>query len=132
MQEVAALCDQVSRLFLAEKCLAMAAPMTCGKRKTGKENLEDAFVAVIGSARGVGMISTLVIFQKEMLDNMRDYRSWVTGVFWALFGPLLLGGMIMLFGNSIRENVDELLILPVSGAEMLQPDRFFGTAGCCF
>jgi len=63
------------------------------------------------------MKKILVIFQKEMLDNLRDYRSWVTGVFWALFGPLLLGGMIMLLGNSIRENVDEALVLPVLGSE---------------
>ena len=63
------------------------------------------------------MKKILVIFQKEMLDNLRDYRSWVTGLFWALFGPLLLGGMIMLLGNSIRENVDESLVLPVLGAE---------------
>lgn len=63
------------------------------------------------------MKKILVIFQKEMLDNLRDYRSWVTGLFWALFGPLLLGGMIMLLGNSIRENVDEALVLPVLGAE---------------
>jgi sodium transport system permease protein len=59
----------------------------------------------------------LVIFQKEMVDNLRDYRSWMTGFFWALFGPLLLGGMIMLLGNSIREDLDESLVLPVSGAE---------------
>lgn len=59
----------------------------------------------------------LVIFQKEMLDNLRDYRSWMTGFFWALFGPLLLGGMIMLLGSSIREDLEESLILPVSGAE---------------
>lgn len=59
----------------------------------------------------------LVIFQKEILDNMRDYRSWMTGLFWALFGPLILGGMIMLLGSSIRENVDESLVLPVMGAE---------------
>ena len=58
-----------------------------------------------------------VIFQKEMLDNLRDYRSWMTGVFWALFGPLLLGGMIMLLGNSFRERIEESLVLPVSGAE---------------
>ena len=58
-----------------------------------------------------------VIFQKEMLDNLRDYRSWITGVFWALFGPLLLGGMIVLLGNTIRQNVEESLVLPVSGAE---------------
>ena len=59
----------------------------------------------------------LVIFNKEMLDNLRDYRSWITGFFWALFGPLLLGGMIMLLGNSIREKVDEALVLPVAGME---------------
>jgi hypothetical protein len=41
-----------------------------------------------------------VIFQKEILDNLRDYRSWTTGLFWALFGPLLLGAMIMLLGNT--------------------------------
>lgn len=82
------------------------------------------------------MKKILVIFQKEMLDNMRDYRSWVTGLFWALFGPLLIGGMIMLLGNSIRENVDEALVLPVSGAEnapnliafMEQQDVIFETA----
>lgn len=82
------------------------------------------------------MKKILVIFQKEMLDNMRDYRSWVTGLFWALFGPLLIGGMIMLLGNSIRENVDEALVLPVSGAEnapnliafLEQQDVIFETA----
>lgn len=63
------------------------------------------------------MKKILVIFNKEMLDNLRDYRSWMTGVFWALFGPLLLGGMIMLLGNTIRERVDEFLVLPVAGAE---------------
>ncbi|NTU56642.1 MAG: ABC transporter permease [Anaerolineales bacterium] len=63
------------------------------------------------------MKKILVIFNKEMLDNLRDYRSWMTGVFWALFGPLLLGGMIMLLGNTIRERVDESLVLPVAGAE---------------
>lgn len=63
------------------------------------------------------MNKILVIFQKELLDNIRDYRSWMTGFFWALFGPLLLGGMIMLLGNSVRERVDESLVLPVAGSE---------------
>ena len=58
-----------------------------------------------------------IIFQKEMLDNLRDYRSWMTGVFWALFGPLILGALLMLVGNTIREKVDQSLRLPVSGAE---------------
>lgn len=59
----------------------------------------------------------LVIFQKEMLDNLRDYRSWMTGLFWALFGPLLLGGMIMMLGSTFREDVEKPLELPVAGAE---------------
>jgi sodium transport system permease protein len=58
-----------------------------------------------------------IIFQKEMLDNLRDYRSWTTGLFWALFGPLILGAMIMLLGNTIRDRIDKPLHLPVSGAE---------------
>ncbi|HEU0293124.1 MAG TPA: ABC transporter permease [Anaerolineales bacterium] len=59
----------------------------------------------------------IVIFQKEMVDNLRDYRSWMTGFFWALFGPLLLGGIIMLIGTTLRETLEESLHLPVSGAE---------------
>lgn len=58
-----------------------------------------------------------VIVQKEMLDNLRDTRSWMTGFFWALFGPLIMGGMIMLLGNTIREKVEGALVLPVVGAE---------------
>ena len=63
------------------------------------------------------MKKILVIFQKELTDNLRDYRSWMTGLFWALFGPLILGGMIMLLGNTIREKVEQSLELPVAGAE---------------
>jgi len=63
------------------------------------------------------MKKIFVIFQKELLDNLRDYRSWMTGMFWALFGPLLLGGMIMLLGNTFRDRVEQSLVLPVSGAE---------------
>jgi sodium transport system permease protein len=58
-----------------------------------------------------------IVFQKELMDSLRDYRSWTTGVFWALFGPLILGGMLMLVGNTIREKVDQSLHLSVSGAE---------------
>jgi sodium transport system permease protein len=63
------------------------------------------------------MKKVLVIFQKELLDNLRDHRSWMTGFFWALFGPLILGGMIMLLGNTFRENVEQPLVLPVAGAD---------------
>lgn len=63
------------------------------------------------------MKKIMVICQKEMVDNLRDYRSWVTGLFWALFGPLLLGGLILLLGRTVRESLEESLILPVSGSE---------------
>ncbi len=33
-----------------------------------------------------------IIFGKEVLDNLRDKRSWATGLFWALFGPVMMGG----------------------------------------
>ncbi len=58
-----------------------------------------------------------VIFHKEMLDNLRDYRSWTTGVFWALFGPLIMGAVIMMVGSTFRESAKEALRLPVLGAE---------------
>ncbi|MCS6992698.1 MAG: ABC transporter permease [Anaerolineales bacterium] len=58
-----------------------------------------------------------VIFHKEMLDNLRDYRSWTTGVFWALFGPLIMGAVIMMVGSTFRESARESLRLPVLGAE---------------
>jgi sodium transport system permease protein len=63
------------------------------------------------------MKKILIIFNKELLDNLRDYRSWTTGLFWALFGPLLLGGMILMLGRTIRERAKESLVLPVLGAE---------------
>ncbi len=58
-----------------------------------------------------------VIFQKELVDNLRDTRSWTTGLFWAMFGPLILGAMIMLLGNTMRDKLDQPLSLPVLGRE---------------
>jgi sodium transport system permease protein len=54
-----------------------------------------------------------IIFVKEVLDSLRDYRSWSTGLFWALFGPLMMGGMFMLIGSSVREDIEKPLNLPV-------------------
>lgn len=58
-----------------------------------------------------------IIFQKEVLDSMRDTRSWTTGLFWAIFGPVLLGGMLIMIGSSLREDVDKSLTLPVQNPE---------------
>lgn len=63
------------------------------------------------------MKSIWVIFQKEVLDNIRDRRTWMTGVFWSLFGPILMGAMIMLLGKTLTRALDQTLILPTAGAE---------------
>jgi sodium transport system permease protein len=58
-----------------------------------------------------------IIFQKEVLDSMRDYRSWSTGLFWALFGPLMMGGLLIMIGSSVRNDVDKALNLPVQNPQ---------------
>ncbi len=58
-----------------------------------------------------------IIFQKEVLDSLRDYRSWTTGLFWALFGPIMMGGMLMLIGSSVRDDIEQPLHLPVQHPE---------------
>lgn len=63
------------------------------------------------------MNKSWIITKKEILDNVRDYRSWMTGLFWALFGPIMMGGMLMLIGSSVREDIEQPLHLPVQGQE---------------
>src|SRR5687767_10948113 len=58
-----------------------------------------------------------IIFEKEVVDSLRDYRSWATGLFWALFGPLLMGGMLIMIGASVREDIEKPLNLPVQNPE---------------
>jgi len=58
-----------------------------------------------------------IIFEKEVVDSLRDYRSWVTGLFWALFGPLMMGGILIMIGSSIREDIEKPLNLPVQNPE---------------
>ena len=59
-----------------------------------------------------------IIFQKEVLDSIRDTRSWVIGVFFsALFGPILMGGLLILVGSSFRKDMDKPLTLPVQNPE---------------
>jgi sodium transport system permease protein len=63
------------------------------------------------------MSKVWVITRKEVLDNLRDYRSWMTGLFWALFGPIMMGGMLMLIGSSVRDDIEQPLHLSVQGQE---------------
>ena len=54
-----------------------------------------------------------IIFLKELIDSARDTRSWTTGLFWALFGPLMMGGMLIMIGSSVRKDIEKPLSLPV-------------------
>ncbi|RPJ24802.1 MAG: ABC transporter permease [Chloroflexi bacterium] len=58
-----------------------------------------------------------IIFRKEVMDSLRDYRSWSTGLFWALFGPIMMGAMLIMIGSSVREDIEKPLRLPVQHPE---------------
>lgn len=58
-----------------------------------------------------------IICVKEVVDSLRDYRSWSTGLFWALFGPLLMGGIFMLIGSSLQKDIEKPLHLPIQNPE---------------
>jgi sodium transport system permease protein len=63
------------------------------------------------------MKSIWIVLKKEMVDSLRDYRSWTTVLFWALFGPLLMGGLLIMIGSSVKEDVEKPLHLPVQHQE---------------
>src|SRR5215510_15000927 len=58
-----------------------------------------------------------IIFRKEVIESVRHYRSWATGLFWALFGPLLMGGIFLLIGTTVRKDTEKPLNLPAQNAE---------------
>jgi sodium transport system ATP-binding protein len=51
MQEVAALCDQI--VIISQGAVSANGTPADLRKQTGKENLEDAFVAAIGSEEGL-------------------------------------------------------------------------------
>jgi len=59
-----------------------------------------------------------IVFQKEMLDNLRDRRSAVGGIATALFTPALVIFLIIIVGQTlVRDQIETALKLPVVGAE---------------
>ncbi len=58
-----------------------------------------------------------IILRKELTDSMRDRRSWATGLFWALFGPLIMGAILILLGSTFREDAEKAVNLPVQSPE---------------
>ena len=63
------------------------------------------------------MIEIWIVCSKEIIDSLRDYRSWSTGLFWALFGPLMMGGIFMLIGSTVKEDIEKPLHLPIQNPE---------------
>src|SRR5262245_38944700 len=58
-----------------------------------------------------------IVCSKEIIDSLRDYRSWSTGLFWALFGPLMMGGIFMLIGSTVKKDIEKPLHLPIQNPE---------------
>jgi sodium transport system permease protein len=58
-----------------------------------------------------------VIFRKEVLDNARDRRTIMGALFYPLLGPALTALMFTVLGRTLMTQSEELLRLPVVGAE---------------
>lgn len=64
------------------------------------------------------MRALIVVFMKEILENVRDRRTLLSALLFApLFGPAMFAGMISLILNKSVKESDEQLTLPVAGAE---------------
>ena len=48
--------------------------------------------------------SIFVVFAKEVVDNIRDRRSFLSALVYPLLGPLLLGGMISAVTGVVSDN----------------------------
>jgi sodium transport system permease protein len=66
----------------------------------------------------MGMIrKILVVAQKEILDHLRDYRTMLTVLLWGLLAISVIGGMTMLLGTNLREQIEKPFTLYVAGME---------------
>ncbi len=61
--------------------------------------------------------SIFVVFAKEVVDNIRDRRSFLSALVYPLLGPLLLGGMISAVSGVVSDNPERIVTIPVAGAE---------------
>jgi sodium transport system permease protein len=60
----------------------------------------------------------LVIFQKELIDNLRDRRSVISVIATSMISPLLVVALIMVMGGLLNPDLTEKPVeLPVVGAE---------------
>ena len=58
-----------------------------------------------------------IVFQKELIDNLRDRRSLLLAMIYPLIGALLLGVLIGMVGGMMKGQRKSILQLPVIGAE---------------
>jgi sodium transport system permease protein len=58
-----------------------------------------------------------IVLKKEIIDSTRDYRSWATGLFWALFGPLMMGGLLIMIGSNTKKDIEKPLRLPIQNPQ---------------
>lgn len=58
-----------------------------------------------------------VVFLKEVADNLRDRRSVITAVLYALLGPLLLVPLIVFESHSLNTSSARVLEVAVEGAD---------------
>ncbi len=64
------------------------------------------------------MQTAWIVFEKEIIDNLRDRRSLVSGIASALFTPALLIFIIIAIGQTlVRDQIENPLELPTAGAE---------------
>ncbi len=63
------------------------------------------------------MNGILVVFTKELIDNLRDRRSVFSTLGYALLGPGMILLMIVILGGIFREGTEKPLELPIGGRE---------------
>ena len=58
-----------------------------------------------------------IVFQKEVLDNLRDRRALATTLLSTLMGPAIMLLLLMVIGRTVEQQIEKPLELPVVGAE---------------
>ncbi len=58
----------------------------------------------------------LIVFQKELIDNLRDRRTLLTAVLTPLMGPVLLAIILTLQVQMLTEDTERPLAIPIVGA----------------
>lgn len=59
----------------------------------------------------------LVVFLKELVDNLRDRRSVSAAVLFTLVGPIMIASMLTLVGRVEREKSEVVVVVPTIGSE---------------